>query len=412
MASAVYLQSTRKLPAGQPDGPNLMGSEPSRAERDVLMHRVGRLLVLIALWVAPALIAAQSPPLEPGVPTLVIGHRGVPGFGGENTIAGFRHAIEVGADGIELDLVLTRDRELAVIHDWSLNRLIGVEQLERAFPDRWKLVDDERTWLTRDFTMDELRRLSVVQRGPRAGDRPLDPESPELHVCSYSEAIEAFQTLRETRPDIRLYTEIKTSSEYLSAEEIDLCADLVAEGLASAGELGRPESHWLQSFDVRVMERLAARPELAGFAKSMLLSCEPGLVTSANPFVLDVTTIETERDLRQFLANEVGGRGMSIVHGWKLMWWHLLTEKGIDCVAIAHDLGLEIHAFTFRDHRFASDYEDRPILAPSEAGFGSAGEELRFFMEAGFDAIMTDTVDSALEARAGLVETNGSPGGT
>lgn len=47
----------------------------------------------------------------------VIGHRGAPHHFPENTIASFRKALDLGANGLELDLCLTRDRRLAVFHD-------------------------------------------------------------------------------------------------------------------------------------------------------------------------------------------------------------------------------------------------------------------------------------------------------
>lgn len=53
---------------------------------------------------------------------LVVGHRGAMGHCPENTMASFERAIELGADWIELDVHLTRDGQLAVIHDETLDR--------------------------------------------------------------------------------------------------------------------------------------------------------------------------------------------------------------------------------------------------------------------------------------------------
>ena len=47
----------------------------------------------------------------------VVGHRGSRATHPENTLAAFRHAIECGADAVELDVVVTRDGKLAVTHD-------------------------------------------------------------------------------------------------------------------------------------------------------------------------------------------------------------------------------------------------------------------------------------------------------
>ena len=50
-------------------------------------------------------------------PRLVIGHRGASADSPENTLAAFRLAAAQGADWVELDVRLTTDSELAVLHD-------------------------------------------------------------------------------------------------------------------------------------------------------------------------------------------------------------------------------------------------------------------------------------------------------
>lgn len=53
---------------------------------------------------------------------LVIAHRGASAYAPENTLAAFRAAVALGADVVELDVHLTADRRLAVIHDESIDR--------------------------------------------------------------------------------------------------------------------------------------------------------------------------------------------------------------------------------------------------------------------------------------------------
>jgi glycerophosphoryl diester phosphodiesterase len=53
---------------------------------------------------------------------LVIAHRGASGTRPENTLCAFRRAEALGAHMIELDVQLTRDGEVVVIHDWTLAR--------------------------------------------------------------------------------------------------------------------------------------------------------------------------------------------------------------------------------------------------------------------------------------------------
>ncbi len=48
---------------------------------------------------------------------LILGHRGSPKSSSENTLESFHVAIEEGADGVELDVHLTKDGKLVVFHD-------------------------------------------------------------------------------------------------------------------------------------------------------------------------------------------------------------------------------------------------------------------------------------------------------
>lgn len=53
---------------------------------------------------------------------LKIGHRGASGYEPENTLISFEKAIDLNADGIELDVHLTSDGHLVVIHDETIDR--------------------------------------------------------------------------------------------------------------------------------------------------------------------------------------------------------------------------------------------------------------------------------------------------
>lgn len=77
---------------------------------------------------------------------LVLGHRGVPGAAPENTIDSFRLAMAMGAHGIELDVHLSRDGELVVIHDELVDRTT-----DGAGP-------------VGSFTLAELKRLNAAAR--------------------------------------------------------------------------------------------------------------------------------------------------------------------------------------------------------------------------------------------------------
>jgi glycerophosphoryl diester phosphodiesterase len=80
---------------------------------------------------------------------LNIAHRGARSLAPENTLAAARKGLEVGADMWELDLQMTADGELVVIHDSTLKRTSNVREV---FPGR-------KPWLIHEFTLDEIRLL-------------------------------------------------------------------------------------------------------------------------------------------------------------------------------------------------------------------------------------------------------------
>jgi glycerophosphoryl diester phosphodiesterase len=77
---------------------------------------------------------------------LVLAHRGASAYAPENTLAAFNLAFEIGADGIELDVTLTKDGIPVVIHDDTVDRTtdghglikqMTLEQVERLDAGGW-----------------------------------------------------------------------------------------------------------------------------------------------------------------------------------------------------------------------------------------------------------------------------------
>lgn len=75
------------------------------------------------------------------------GHRGAYHQAPENTLTSFRKAIELGADGIEFDVQLTKDCEIVVVHD---------ETIDRVSTGNGQVVD---------YTLEELRYFNFNKRG-------------------------------------------------------------------------------------------------------------------------------------------------------------------------------------------------------------------------------------------------------
>jgi glycerophosphoryl diester phosphodiesterase len=133
----------------------------------------------------------------PACPVVRVAHRGASGLYPENTLLAFERAIALGVDAIELDVHLTRDGELAVIHDDRLGR-----------------TTNGSGWV-RDHTAAELRALDagLGQVVPMLGE-----------VLSLAEAA-----------GVRLCVEAKGENE---AECLPI-AEAVVAALAHAGWTGR-----------------------------------------------------------------------------------------------------------------------------------------------------------------------------
>ena len=79
---------------------------------------------------------------------LVWAHRGASGYAPENTLAAFQKAVDLGADGVELDIQLTKDDQIVVIHDEMIDR-----------------TSDGKGWV-KDYTLEELRAFNYNRTKP------------------------------------------------------------------------------------------------------------------------------------------------------------------------------------------------------------------------------------------------------
>lgn len=73
----------------------------------------------------------------------IVGHRGAMGYAPENTLKAFKIGCQNGADVVECDIHLSRDKELVVIHDNTLDR-----------------TTNGKGWV-RNYTLSELKQLNI-----------------------------------------------------------------------------------------------------------------------------------------------------------------------------------------------------------------------------------------------------------
>ena len=97
-------------------------------------------------------------------PPVIIAHRGASTFAPENTMSAFKKAIEQGAGGIELDVQLSVDGNLVVIHDEKLDRTSNGKGLVRDKTLKELQSLDFGSWFSKDFQNERIPILDEVMQ--------------------------------------------------------------------------------------------------------------------------------------------------------------------------------------------------------------------------------------------------------
>lgn len=94
--------------------------------------------------------------------TRVLGHRGACAYAPENTLASFQLALDLGADGIELDVTLTKDGVPVVMHDGTVDRTTnGKGRIDQMmFAETQQL--DAGSWFDAQYRGEKIPTLAQV----------------------------------------------------------------------------------------------------------------------------------------------------------------------------------------------------------------------------------------------------------
>jgi glycerophosphoryl diester phosphodiesterase len=116
-----------------------------------------------------------------------LAHRGASALAPENTIEAFRLAVEDGAGGLELDVHMTRDGHIVVIHDATVDRTTN------------------RTGAVSEMILSELRRLDAGHAFSPDGGRTCPYRGRGIRVPTLDEVLEEF-------PDVAINIDIKVGT--------------------------------------------------------------------------------------------------------------------------------------------------------------------------------------------------------
>jgi len=98
------------------------------------------------------------------IPPVRIAHRGASGAGlaPENTLAAFEKAIQIGVDALEIDVHITRDGRIVVLHDPSLDRTTSHRGLVRELSLEQVRRADAGSWYGKEFKGEKVPTLEEV----------------------------------------------------------------------------------------------------------------------------------------------------------------------------------------------------------------------------------------------------------
>ncbi len=179
------------------------------------------------------------------------GHRGARGLAPENTLAGFKVALDLGVSTLETDLAVTKANELVISHDPLLN------------PDLTREPDGQ--WLSRPgpairtLTYEELKRYDIGRINPASKYAQQFPEQKPVDGQRFPTLAELFAM---AGPSVRFNIEIKTDPNKpdLTIDSVRF-AGLTVEAIRKAGTAARST---VQSFDWRgLLEVKKLAPEIA-----------------------------------------------------------------------------------------------------------------------------------------------------
>ncbi|PCJ18343.1 MAG: glycerophosphodiester phosphodiesterase [Gammaproteobacteria bacterium] len=143
----------------------------------------------------------------------IIGHRGARSEAPENTLAGFLHLQSLGIQSVELDLRLSRDFELMIIHDESVDRT--TDQTGKVF----------------QFSASELERMDA--RGQQWQDRTYNEET---GVPLLRKLLKRWPALKSIQLEVK--SPDRSHFEILGNGLMTLCQHFGLKGTITSSDLG------------------------------------------------------------------------------------------------------------------------------------------------------------------------------
>lgn len=249
---------------------------------------------------------------------VVIAHRGASGYRPENTLAAYELGISQGADGIELDVVNTKDSQLIIRHENILSQTTNISALENFGQLRRSGTEESQVhsdWFTEDLTLEEIKSLRAIERIPdlRPGSAKFDGQ---FEIPTLIEVLDSeFLRNKIIVIEIKSGTHISVLGESIGKH--------TAEAILSSAAIKNGIRLYVESFDYGLL--MEAKLELQK------------LDIQANYFLAIDSTKLADVDVRELAQN---------LHGLSIATHMLLS--GDAWVETCHALGLQVWVYTAR----------------------------------------------------------------
>ncbi|WP_310392854.1 glycerophosphodiester phosphodiesterase [Hymenobacter sp.] len=350
-----------------------------------------------------------------GNPPLVIAHRGASGLLPEHTLEAYQRAIDQGADYIEQDLVLTKDKVLVCRHEPMLSGTTNVAELP-LFAGRktTKMLDGASVtdWFVSDFTLAEIKTIKAKQALPFR-----DQQFNGLYnIPTFQEVIDLAKAQSTAKGrTIGIYPETKHPTFHESLG-LPLTSKLL-DALTAAGWNNREAPVFVQSFEVGNLR--AIRDQYKSTVKLVQLIdaddvADNGNIVLAAPYAQPYDFVvagdaRTFQDLTtdaglDFVKTYADGIGP-----WKpYIQPYTTTTRAVAAtpttpaipaitaklpattlIERAHQRGLFVHAYTFRN-------EPQYLLTPYQS---DPAAEYKNFYNLGLDGVFSDYTATAVAAK-------------
>lgn len=329
----------------------------------------------------PGDLVSQKPqPIKKSQRPFVVAHRGASGYLPEHTLEAYVRGMELGADYVEPDLVLTKDGVLVARHENEISETTNVAQI---FPNRkaTKTIDDIVTvgWFTEDFTLAELKTLKAKQR--LAFRQQMDNQPFLIPTLSeIIDAVDAYNT--KYNKSVGIFPEIKHSTYFRS---IGMNMEQALINLLKEKKWNdKKDQIYIQSFEVSNLKELA---KISSYHLVQLIG-DP----TESPFDLkqnkmtyqNMVTMSGLKEIRTY------AQGIAPFKKYLVIDNQDKTLVASDFLKNAQLLDFQIVPYTFRNESF---FILKPLTDPVR--------EYELIYSLGVDGVFSDFPDTAIKALKG-----------